>query len=121
MSFPSAHDPAIELAIAVLLITALLNILLRLLLKRLLHETNLGRHGQALRWFIALATPINLLVWYYGLYAVARVLVEYSLPPSLGHLRVWLQDIAGLGAFFAFTWMIERSARVAATQLQAAA
>src|SRR5882757_10047861 len=109
MSLPSVRDPAIQLAVAVLLITALLNILLRRLLKRLLAESDAGAKGHGLRWFVALATPINLLVWYYGLYAVARVLMEYTLPPSLAHYRIWLQDIAGLGAFIAFTWMIDRS------------
>jgi small-conductance mechanosensitive channel len=121
MSLPSLTEPAMQLAIAVLLITALLNLLLRRLLKRLLKETDTGSENRRLHWFVALATPINLLVWYYGLYAVARVLLEYSLPPSWGHLQGWLQNLAGLGAFVAFTWMIERGTRVAAAQLRGAA
>jgi len=115
-------DPAIQLAVAVLLITALLNILLRRLLKRLLAEPAADTAGKRrLQWFVALAAPINLLVWYYGLYAIARVLVEYSLPPSLQHFQSWLENLTGLGAFVAFTWMIGRTTRVADTQLRAIA
>ncbi len=118
MSFPSLTDPAIELAVAVLLITALLNILLRRVLRRLLAAESTGHGSHRLQWFIAIATPVNLLVWYYGLYAVARVLMEYELPPSLRHFQGWLEDLAGLGAFVAFTWMIERTTRLADTQLR---
>lgn len=118
----SPLDPAVQLAVAVLLITGLLNLLLRRMLKRLVASAPEDLAGRRrLQWFVALAGPLNLLVWYYGLYAIARVLMEYELPPAWQYLHGWLENLTGLGAFIAFTWMIDRTTRVAAEHLRAIA
>lgn len=122
MPLPSFTDPAIQLAVAVLLITALLNILLHRVLKRLMTKSDPDSSGRRrLQWFVALAAPVNVLVWYYGLYAIARILLEYSLPVAFRPYQNVLETITGLGAFVAFTWMITRTTKLADTQLRAIA
>ncbi len=121
-------DSTVQLVAGLLLITALLNILVRRMLRRALAETiangeeaGAGESSVSRRreWFVALSAPLTLLVWYYGAYGVARVLVTY-LPMTTERVWFvgWLDRLAGAGAFIGLIWMLQRVTRLMAESLR---
>src|SRR5437773_1210072 len=107
MNLPFLSEAPVRLAAALLLATALLDFLIRRITKRVAAEKT-SPHHREWSWLLALAAPLNLLVWYYGLYAVVRLLTEYSLPARYAGLERWIENLAGAGAFFAIVWMLRR-------------
>ena len=119
-------DPTVQLVAGLLLVTILLDMLVRRMLRRALAETISNDGGAeaespALRrreWFVALSSPLTLLVWYYGIYGVARVLVTYLPAAEREWLAGWLGRLAGAGAFVGLIWMLQRVTGVVAAGLR---
>ena len=117
------QDPSYRLAALLLGMTLAVDYLLRRLRSRMARQTAGGaRRGTATRhaWLEAVAPPLSLGVWFYGVYAAVLVLSD-RLPPEWRRAEDWLQGIAGAGAFIALLWLLNRCARVIETRLAARA
>lgn len=114
-------NDSVLLAVGLMAGTLLLDVLIRRVLRRTARQD--GADGQVprvrwRRWLLAAAAPVSLLVWYYGVYAAVRILLEFLLPPRLAWVEGWLQNLAGAGVFFGVAWLLYRVARVASAQLR---
>ena len=65
--------------------------------------------------------PLSLLVWYAGLYLLVRILLDSTLPEWLQPYQAWIEDAAGIGAFFALVWLMRRTTLVIEEQMRRAA
>ncbi|MFT3830806.1 MAG: mechanosensitive ion channel [Opitutaceae bacterium] len=115
------ESDSILLAVGLMAATLLLDVLIRRVLRRTARQE--AADGPATRvrwrrWLLAASAPVSLFVWYYGVYAAARILLEYFLPPRLAWMEGWLQNLAGAGAFFGVAWLLCRVARAASAQLR---
>ncbi len=116
------HDPAIQLGAILVVVTLLLDWLLRRILRRALADGKAGAaHRHRYQWFAALSAPLSLLVWYAGLYVVVRILLDSTMPAWLRPYQAWIEDAAGIGAFFALVWLMRRTTLVIEEQMRRAA
>ncbi len=119
-------DPTYRLAGMLLLATLLADFLLRKIRARMRREpaaTAGAETTTATRraWMDAIVPPLSFGIWFYGVYAAARVLAEDRLPPEWRRAEVWLEHAAGAGAFVALLWLLFRCARVLEAGLRARA
>lgn len=117
------QDPSCRLAALLLGMTVAVDLLLRRLRARMeREEAAAGEAGPASRraWLAAVAPPLSLGVWFYGVYAAVLV-VSDRLPSEWRRAEDWLQRIAGVGAFVALLWLLHRCARVMEASLTARA
>jgi len=126
MNLEFLKTPSVQLAGGLLIVTLLLDILIRRVLARTAIEKETENAGTPeappwRRWLQAVSAPLSLIVWYYGLYAAARILLDYLLPPRFGWVDDWLGNLSGAGAFIGVVWLLYRVARVIEIQLSATA
>jgi small-conductance mechanosensitive channel len=126
MSFEFLKTPSVQLAGGLLVVTLLLDILIRRILGRTVIEKEAENAGTPeapawRHWLQAVSAPLSLLVWYYGVYATARILLDYLLPPRFDWIDDWLGNLSGAGAFIGIVWLLYRVARVIETHLRTAA
>lgn len=117
-------DSAVQAALLLLGVTFLADWLLRRLMKQWLKEPAPGAAPRGRSWrhgLLVLSPPLRLLIWYYGAYLAARVLVAYSLQKEWNRWGSWVPNVAGAGVFFASLWMLHRSARVVDARLRTVA
>lgn len=115
------HDPAVQVAMLLVGVILLLDWLLRRILRRTLVASAEGKKRHGYRWFAALAAPLSLLVWYAGIYVIAHLLLQYTLPDWLQPYQSWVENLAGVGAFFLLVWLMRRTTLVIEEQLRGAA
>ena len=118
-------DPALRLAGLLLIATLLADFLLRRVKARMAREPAAGAEtaGPATRraWLDAIMPPLSFGIWFYGVYAAARVVAADRLPEEWRRAEVWLENAAGAGAFVALLWLLFRCARVFETGFKARA
>lgn len=119
-------NPRVQLIAGLLLVTALFVWLVRRVMRRFAHsvkpmpnEADRRLRQELLHTSIG---PLSLLVWYYGLWAVAHVaLTSDWVPGDWKWIDAVLWRIASAGVFISLLWFVFRAARVIDRRLQHAA
>lgn len=119
----SLGGSAYRLAGLVLLLTLGMDILLRWVRGRMARD--LGPDdvaaGSRRAWLAAIVPPLSLGVWFYGVFAAARVVAAERLPEEWRRAEGWLESGAGICAALAFLWLLSRVAQVIEAGLTARA
>jgi len=111
------NDPRVQLIGALLVTTLLFVYIVRRLISHFVRRTasaaSAESHGVWIQLIHAALGPLSLLVWYYGLYAIARVAINgYWLPPGWDWVENALRQVAVIGVVAAVLWFFYRAARV---------
>lgn len=117
-------QPTVQIALGCLLLTLCFEILVRRILRRQAQQrAATGDKDKAAsgEWLAAAVGPLSVLMWFYGFYAAAWLLVREFASENLTRVEYILGRVAGAGAFIAGVWFFVRISRLVDVRLQAKA